>query len=144
MIRGIRLGVQAAKNNSSVQALVGNRVYPTHIALLSHDITYPCIGFWIETGDRLGNYNRIHITNLQVIIWSEKSYDQCNDILELLIGKDTEATKGVLDKQLFTDENSTYKVLYKFEGGERYSAELDGEKTIYQLSSTWLLDGGDM
>ena len=143
MIRAIRLAVNTCKNNTSLQAYVGNRVYPAHIATLA-DPKYPAVTITMDSGDSPGDYVMVQKQAVTITVWSADSYDECHDIMTLIKGDD-HTTEGILNHVIITDENSDYKCTFHYRSNERQASYTRDEQqdVIYSLSTEWMVDARD-
>ena len=85
---------EAALGDSSITSLVGDRFYPSQIALVA-DPQYPCINFSIEPSsgaDR--DIPKIHSVNFGIWTWEKTSIDQAFTVYE--------AVFNLFERQLLT------------------------------------------
>ena len=142
MYRGIEILITELKNNSDIYAYVQDRIYHQDIATIG-DPQFPCIIIGIDDDERIEP--KIHKAILSITIYSKLNYEECEKILDLLVGQDAHTTLPILHKRRYTNINNNYTAYFQFSrGGARVAEQLDedGTNIVYSLSSEWLMFGG--
>lgn len=73
--------VQKLNDDSTLRALVGNRIYPAYLASIRNP-KFPCVNFYSEGGSRRISYLPFALLGIRFWAYSAETFEEANDIFD--------------------------------------------------------------